>query len=251
MRQPIKIGQREFKYKKDALNHYKNILNSYSFGQSLNEDDFYDVFYLLHINRSTEVDDSVENEEREESIDEENTPDIYIEDIRIAKVQFNTKCFELVYSDSTTRYISYILIINHHNYNPRRLFNLASRNAILGDMNAVKREYFKDNAVNGFVKCQETNELAKWEELAVDHRQPNTFSMIVDRFIEVKNIDIENIEYVTNENNFFMFKDENLTKDFINYHKEKANLRIVRKQRNLSRSGMARLKRSNKDLIIK
>jgi len=35
------------------------------------------------------------------------------------------------------------------------------------------------------VKCQESGELLSWKELVIDHRQLNTFSVIVDRFIEV------------------------------------------------------------------
>lgn len=38
------------------------------------------------------------------------------------------------------------------------------------------------------MKCQETGKLLKWEQLNVDHRQPNTFSIIVDRFVELRNI---------------------------------------------------------------
>ena len=48
-----------------------------------------------------------------------------------------------------------------------------------------------------------------------------------------------------------LFKDGTLTTDFINYHKEKANLRKVRKECNLSRTGMARLKRNTKDLTTR
>jgi len=35
-RKPIIIGNNAFKYKKDAVAHYRKILNSYSFGESLN-----------------------------------------------------------------------------------------------------------------------------------------------------------------------------------------------------------------------
>jgi hypothetical protein len=93
--------------------------------------------------------------------------------------------------------------------------------------------------------------LSKWEYLAVDHRQPNTFSVIIDRFKEVNKIELEKIDYLTNDVNLLLFKNKTLMTDFINYHKEKANLRIVRKECNLSRTGIARLKRSTKDLTIK
>ena len=36
----MEIGKHIFKTKKEALNHYKIILNSYEFGQTLNENDF-------------------------------------------------------------------------------------------------------------------------------------------------------------------------------------------------------------------
>ncbi|MEA3450901.1 MAG: hypothetical protein U9Q83_03250 [Bacteroidota bacterium] len=37
MRKPIQIGDNKFKSKKDALLHYKTILNSYEIGEELNE----------------------------------------------------------------------------------------------------------------------------------------------------------------------------------------------------------------------
>ena len=142
------------------------------------------------------------------------------------------------------------MLLNKTKYNPETLFYKACRNVISKDMLSIKQIFFNTNSVNGYVKCQETNELSKWEDLAVDHRQPNTFSVILDRFKEVKNIDLESIEYTINENNFIVFKNQDLIFEFINYHKEKANLRVIRKECNLSRTGMGRLKRSTKDLFI-
>jgi hypothetical protein len=75
--------------------------------------------------------------------------------------------------------------------------------------------------------------------------------LIVDRYKEVNIIDLDAIEYASNEQNHIIFKNENLTKDFQKYHKEKASLRIVRKECNSSRTGMARIKKSTKDLTIK
>lgn len=48
MRKPLKnIGQKEYKFKKDAITHYRTIFNSYDFGQSLNDSDFDDLIDLL------------------------------------------------------------------------------------------------------------------------------------------------------------------------------------------------------------
>lgn len=176
--------------------------------------------------------------------------EIEIIDIQVSKVQFNTKCFEVFYSDQTSCIISYLMIINNTKYTPEKLFYVACRNSIHSDIHAIKQGYFDKNSKQGQVKCQETGVLSKWTELVVDHRQPNTFSIIVDRFKEVNRIDLDSIEYTVNEQNHIVFKNDRLTEEFKQYHKEKASLRIVRTECNLGRTGMARVKRTTKDLTI-
>ena len=258
MRKLIKIGQREFLFKKDAVAHYRAILNSYDCGESLSDSDFDDLVNLYNYNCFDETENLEENfgnETVNEKVvtdpDELMVDELLIEDIRVSRVQYNTKCFEVFFNDNTSCYISYLMLLNNQAYNPERKFNVACRNSIHSDIHSVKQEYFDNNSVKGQVKCQETGKLSKWEDLVVDHRQPHTFSIIVDRFKEVYKIDLAAVEYVINELNQIMFKDENLARDFVEYHKVKASLRIVRKECNSSRSGMARLKRSVKDLIIK
>lgn len=177
--------------------------------------------------------------------------EVEIIDIKVSQVQFNNKCFEIFYNDETSHYISYLMIINHTKYTPEKLFNVACRNSIHSDIKSVKQDYFDKNSVKGHVKCQETGILSTWTELAVDHRQPNTFSIIVDRFKEVNRIDLDTIEYTSNDQNHIIFQDNKWTENFKQYHKEKASLRIVRTECNSSRTGMARLKRTSKDLTIK
>ncbi|PSR54254.1 DUF3223 domain-containing protein [Adhaeribacter arboris] len=259
MRKPFKIGEKEYKFKKDAVAHYRTILNSYDFGQSLNDADFNDLIDLLdyeHFNylaelESTGDDGNEEIESNEASTEESADEGLSIEEIRVARVQFNTKCFEIVYNDKTSCYISYLMIINNTQHSPEKLFSIACRNAIHSDIRSVKQIHFDNHSIKGQVKCQETGLLSKWTELVVDHRQPNTFSIIVDRFKEVNRIDLESIEYTSNDQNHIVFKDESWTNEFRKYHTEKASLRIVRKECNSSRTGMARIKRTSKDLIIK
>lgn len=261
MRKPIKIGEKEFKYKKDALAHYKTILNSYDFNQSLNDRNFDDIIDLLNYayynylietqNLEQEITENNQDVERvleiENDISEDN---LNIVDIKVSQVQFNTKCFELFYSDDTSKHISYIMIINNKGRDPRKMFNIACRNSIIEDIRSVKQKYFDDNSVKGQVKCQETGQLSKWTELVVDHRQPMTFSIILDRFKEVKRIDLESIDYASNDQNHIVFEDENLSNSFRDYHREKAVLRIVRKGCNSGRASMARIKDTAKDLKI-
>ena len=247
-RKPIIIGKKIFKYKKNALEFYKNILNSYSFNESLNDEDYsyvYDLLQYSFLNNNEK-----ENEIVEENNNNNNDEVLYVEDIRIAKVQYNTKCFQIIDSDGDTWLISYIMMINKTKTSPRESFNKACRNTIQADLIKLKQEFFKTNWEKGYVKCQETQKKSKWEELVVDHRQPNTFSIIVDRFIEVFKIDIENIEYEISKENFLLFKDKKLSENFREYHKEKANLRVIRKECNSSRAYQGRITTQSKDLRI-
>lgn len=262
MRKPIKIGEKDFKYKKDALAHYKAILNSYNFDQSLSDSDFddiidllnYDFYNYLFENENSEHEISEDNlHERiiDEFDDNNNQEDISIKHIKVSEVQFSTKCFEIFYSNNTSQYISYITIINNKGHDSEKMFNIACRNSIIEDIRLVKQKYFDENSIKGSVKCQETGQLSKWTELVIDHRQPMTFSIILDRFKEVERIDLDAIRYTSNDKNHIIFKDESLTQNFRLYHKNKAVLHIIRKECNSSRASMARIKDTNKDLKIK
>ncbi len=234
MIKPVKIGEIDFATKKDALTHYKTILNKYDFGEELNTSDFKDIMNLLETHPRVR-----------------GKIGVGIDKVRIAKVHYyNTKSFELVRTDGSIEFFSYTKRINAPKTNFTK-FREACRQAIQNDLRSVKLDYFEKHSKKGMVKCQESNELAKYEELNVDHRQPNTFSVIVDRFVELNNLDIEKIEYIQVGGGPNELKDDKLKQDFRKYHQDKANLRIVKKDLNLGRSFQARINRQKKDLKIK
>ncbi len=250
MRKPIEIGERSFKYKKDALAHYKGILNSYSFGESLNGEDFRDVIVLLEYDyNSYEGEQPVSDSELYKNETPTET-EFSIVDIKVSEVQFSTKCFEVFWNDGESQYISYLMMINRHKDNPATTFSRACRRVIQNDLRAVKKAYFDKNSVKGKVKCQETSLDSFWTELVVDHRQPNTFSVIVDRFIEMNGIDISEVSYAIGEDNTLIFNDNTLSEKFRDYHKSKATLRIVRTERNSGRASLARISVQKNDLRI-
>lgn len=232
MKKPIEIGKNKFNYKKDALEFYKRILNSYEFGEKLNSTDFENIFGLIEI-----------HPEKEEKIG------CGIEYFRIGKATFNTKSFEIVRKDGTSEFLSYTKRINKPKDQFSR-FRIACRQAIQKDLINVKQKYFKNKSKKSKVKCQETGEYLTYEELNVDHRQPNTFSVIVDRFIEIKNLNINEIELLQIEGGPNEIADEKLKAEFREYHKEKANLRLVKRELNLSRAHQGRLGKTIKDLTI-
>lgn len=232
MKNKIKIGVLTFKYKKDALLYFKNILNSYKFGEILNSADYEDVLSLLKTHKKAK--EKIGSGVKEFKVDE---------------IRYKTKCFYIIRDDSMPDVFSYTKCING-NYSPITKFSRTCRDLVGDDLRSVKLSYFKDRSKKGKVKCQETGELSFWEELNVDHRQPNTFSVIVDRFIEVNKIDLSLVQYIEIIDSVYTFKDISLSKKFQEYHKLKANLRLVRKDKNLGRSHQARIKRQKRDLVI-
>ncbi len=228
----MQIGKKEFKYKKDALNYYKKILNSYKFGEILNEKDKEDIIELLSVHPDCEK--KLSNG---------------IKEIIVNKVKYNSKAFYILDNNSELEAFSYIKCING-NKSPLTIFRNTCRDVVQEDINNVKLQYFKENSKNWKVKCQETGELCEWKDLVVDHRQPNTFSMIVERFVEVNKIDLNSIEYIEIIDGIYKFKDDEITHKFRDYHKEKATLRIVKKSKNSGRAFQARVKKQKKDLKI-
>ncbi len=249
MKRTITIGERTFASKKEAIAFYREMLNSYNSNESLNDSDFDAIIDLLKYDLSFHEHKDA-GEKDKESIPDSKEGEITITDIKITEVQFKTNCFEVVYSDLDSQYISHRLIIERPKLNPFRLFSRACRTAVQKDIRSVKQAYFDKHSVKGVVPCQETGVKSSWKELAVDHRQPNTFSVIVDRFIEINQLNIESIEYSSNENNEMIFKDYQLSERFRLYHKEKSTLRIIRKEANSKRATMAKLKLQKNDLQI-
>ncbi len=232
MRTPIEIGENKFPSKKEALEFYKRILNSYEIGETLNSTDFDNLFSLLEIHPN-------KNEKIGCGIDH----------FRIGIAKFNTKSFELVRTDGSFEFLSYTKRINKPKDKFSK-FRIACRQAIQTDLINLKQSYFKEKAKKGKVKCQETGDFSTYEELNIDHRQPNTFSVIVDRFKEIKNLDLEKIEYLQINGGPNELADKKLETEFRDYHKDKAILRLVKKELNLSRAYQARIGKTKKDLTI-
>ena len=228
----IQIGELTFNYKKDALLHFKNILNSYNYGETLNSEDYVDVLNLLKTHKK-----------------EKEKIGSGVKEFKVDEIRYKTKCFYIIRNDSTSDIFSYTKCINGSSSEITK-FNKTCRDLISDNLRSVKLSYFKARSKKGKVKCQETGELSFWEELNVDHRQPNTFSVIVDRFIEINQIDLSTVEYIETVDSVYVFKDSSLSKKFQEYHKAKANLRLVRKDKNLGRSHQARVKRQKRDLVI-
>ncbi len=228
----INIGDMIFTSKKEALSYFRNILNSYNVDEFIHGNDFRDVSFLV-----------------EYGMNEDELLKSGIKEIQIIEVQYNTKCFEITFGDEYKHTFSYIYAINGKR-KPLTKFTIACRNTIQEDLHRVKKKYFDEYSKKSKVKCQETGVLSSWDEINVDHRQPNTLSIIIDRYIELNSINVNDVVYQRDDINRIIFLDKKITVSFRKYHKEKANLRIVRKEINLRRSYQARLSKQTKDRKI-
>jgi hypothetical protein len=167
MRKPLVIGNKTYKTKKAALFHYKTILNSYNFGQSLSENDFNDLVDLLDFesdNFQEEIEKNAIEPDEIEFSNNSNDEDSFeweLIDIKVSKVQFNTKCFEFFFNNGESDYISYINIINNSNASADFNFKRSCRNVIQEDIRKVKQVFFDTHSVKGQVKCQESGQLSK------------------------------------------------------------------------------------------
>lgn len=251
MKKLIIIGDKTFPTKKSAKTYFSDILNSYDFDESLSNNHCLDLVNLLNYYLSGSKNETLQGQKTtNKKTQAESNEDFYIKDIRIARFQFNTKCFEFVPSIGNAIILSYKSLIDKPKINQRTIFNRVCRYTIQDDLIKVKQDYFKQNSKNSKAPCQESKKFFKFEDLEVDHRQPNTLSVIIDRFIELNQIEIDKVEYKFEPYKLSSFKSSKLTKSFKDYHKDKALLRVVEKSLNHSRSGLARLQVMKDDLKI-
>lgn len=229
----IIIADKQFDSQKDAIKFYKDILNNYNVGDEISDEDFELVYNLLknHPRSTVKIGCGVEK-------------------IIVDRDDYNNRCFHIIRKDGGKENFSYLKCIRGEP-NSFTNFSIACRKAVEDDIMAVKEKYFKENANSeNKVRCQESEELISFNEAHVHHRQPNTFSVIVDRFIENNRIDIAAVGYEKEGTYGHKFKDKDLETRFREYHKKIAKLRIVKGKRNIVSSHQAKVQKQKKDIII-
>jgi len=112
-------------------------------------------------------------------------------------------------------------------------FKQAARTAISEDIIGFKKAFFRNHTSP---ICEVTGELLTSKNCHVDHAPPNTFEQIIKRFIEDNHVNIETINLLDSEDNRIRneFADKEFEHQFILYHNELANLRVISRLANLS-----------------
>ncbi len=144
--------------------------------------------------------------------------------------KFPTKCFWLERIDETKTDFSF-----HQCVSPSSLlrdFKEACRRAIAALVIDFRKQYFHDK--NKAI-CPILGKPMTIFTSHVDHMPPNTFEKIINEFIEMLKIDIEKVPLINhgdgNIGNYFA--DITFEKNWVNFHNERAKLRVISAEANL------------------
>jgi hypothetical protein len=231
----ITLGEFEFDTKKEAKELYRDILNSADLDKPL-EGEIFDYVMALLLNHPN-VNAKINNQKVKYLI------------VSQAKYQFN-RCFHLVREDDSIEDFSIGKCIDGE-YSGFRKFSIAARQVVEDELLQYKIKYFEEKAnENNKVKCTISGELISKDEAHVDHREPFTFSAIVHFFIQSKSIDLDKIEYCSENQYGNIFVDTVLIDEFSKWHKQNAMLRIVSKSKNMSKGYLARVTKTKADGLL-
>ncbi len=137
-------------------------------------------------------------------------------------------------------------------HSPFYKFCIACRKSVESDLSEMKKQYFQEKSDSEYkVICPLTKEKIEFNESHIDHREPFTFASIVHFFIQARNIDLNQIKYITQNNYGNEFEDNQLSQDFQSWHKKNAKIRIVNGKANLAKSHLGRIADTKADQSFK
>lgn len=233
-KKPVVIGELRFSAKGEAKSHFTDILNKHPLGTELQGDEFDNVMALLlcHPKANDKIASGVKS-------------------IKIDQGFYSSnRCFHVVRVDGSIEDFSIGKCIDGE-HSPFHRFCIACRRTVEAELRAKKAKYFEDNRdKDGKVVCPMTKEKITFEEAHIDHREPFTFSAIVHFFTQANDIDINNIEYITEGKYGNEFKNQELAEQFQLWHRKNAKLRVVKGRTNLAKSYLGRVSNTKADNIL-
>lgn len=231
----VVLGELKFDSKQEAKKHFSDILNKHPLGTELTNDEFDDVMSLLlsHPQADEKIGSGVKSLKIDQGYNSSN------------------RCFHIIREDESIENFSIGKCING-DHSPFHKFCIACRKSVEPDLLEMKKQYFQENSDNdNRVTCSLTKEKIKFDESHIDHREPFTFASIVHFFVQAKNIDLNQVEYITKNNYGNEFKDNKLSQDFKSWHNQNAKIRIVKGKANLAKSHLGRITNTKADQSLK
>lgn len=154
-----------------------------------------------------------------------------IKSIRVRRVPpYGTTGLEIERADGSRTDISYQECITPTT--PDYWFRASCRSAVVMQITDAKNRAFADSVV---IRCPITNEEITRDTCHADHAPPWTFDAIVKAFIGAMDLDVSTVEFVDGDGvTESEFVDQELTISFSEFHRDRAVLRIVSRNANLS-----------------
>jgi hypothetical protein len=194
---------------KDAIKkHVRSIFDAYSVGQSLNDEHQKFVIELLQWHPMVEAKIGC---------------GIARIEVHIPK-PWTTKGFLIVRTNGSKTDFSYLLCLNPKLAEQHNKFKAACRTAIVYEISEFKQAAFAGRAT---IWSDVDGREITWAEAHADH-YPTPFCELLDRYVSESGIDIKTVRFVEADGQTSAkFADARLQRDFANWHRANAQLRII------------------------
>jgi hypothetical protein len=235
-RKPIIIGNKEFKFQKDALSFFKEMLSRHCVNKTIKGED-HDLLHAV-VERHPEATVKI---------------GVGIDRFYKAPTEIGTNCFWIERTNGSKTDFSYITAVKAKGKSLYQEFAEACRNTVRADLNKTKEEFFKNHGdEEGKVECELTGEKIAIYESHLDHKKPMTFQVLVNTFIGANGIKItEKMLSLSQDAQFETeFVNDEIKEKFKKYHHEMAQLRIINPKANLSLGGSERITKSKRPVKI-
>lgn len=216
IRKPLVYGKFVFTTKKEVKEKFKSILNAYDIEETLNKEDHELLYELI--------------QHHENAVQKIGVGISHFKVIRNKDIYTN-RCFGLVRIDGTETDFSYIKCIDKPSY--LYSFSQVARRSIEPEIIQFRKDFFKTNKKP---LCEILQTPLKDDATShVDHIPPFTFENLVQLFIEEYAIDLHTAISPSEDNSFGRkFSEVEIEKKWMNFHNEKARLRVISQRANLS-----------------
>lgn len=221
-----KIGKKEFKTKTTITNYFSFVLKNTKPDTTLSGAYLEDVLGLLeyHTERDEKVGCGVK------SIKVERHTDV------VNGYKSNTSHFHIYREDGTNIDFSYKNCVNNIGKNG---YKSKKRDDVMKSLRFVVKPQVNDFRTKTFgkkeyLKCEILGVNFSKKTCHIDHKPPKSFINIVENFIELYNLKIEEIETIPVDNIYDTISDETIRNNWWEYHLKHAELRAIHKTANLS-----------------
>ncbi|EDY83709.1 hypothetical protein VDG1235_3336 [Verrucomicrobiia bacterium DG1235] len=158
----------------------------------------------------------------------------------------NSHRFVVVQQDGAEVAISYTTCLDGKP-DSRKKFIAVCRLIVHKDLHRWKVKQIIEPKSESMLRCVESGTLVDFEDAQVDHKPPLTFSVIVKAFIQARKLDTGGVVFMTDKDGMEILADEELSKDFREFHKDMAVLRILSKTANLKGASKGRIAPTKND----